>query len=172
VVIAYVSRLVTEKGLDVVVDATRLLGRRGIDHRMLFVGDGPERDRMMRALPDAIFEGHLSGEALATAYASSDIFLFPSETETFGNVTLEALASGLPAVVADATGSDALVKEGVNGFLVRPRDSVAFAERLESLSTDSDMRRRMGAAARSGALDHDWDVVLGKLKAYYEELDA
>ena len=171
VVIAYVSRLVTEKGLDVVIDVLKGLDSRGVKHRSVFVGDGPERARLEAALPGSIFEGHATGEALATAYASSDIFLFPSDTETFGNVTLEALASGLPAVVADATGSNALVTDGVNGFLAPPRDSSAFLERVEKLLIDQSLRERMSAAACASAEPFEWSRILSQIAAYYEGLE-
>lgn len=169
-VVAFVSRLVTEKGLSVVADVLTGLERRGIAHRAVIVGDGPERPKLQAAVPAAIFEGHLTGEALATAYASSDIFLFPSETETFGNVTLEALSSGLPAVVANATGSNALVTEGVNGYLVPARNSAVFAERVETLVKDAALRAGMGRAARESALKYEWQVILGQLASYYDDL--
>lgn len=170
VVVTFVSRLVTEKGLDVVRDVLSGLKRNGTPHRAVIVGDGPERAKLEAALPDTIFEGHLSGERLATAYASSDVFLFPSETETFGNVTLEALASGLPAVVADAAGSKALVADAVTGFVTPPRDSAAFLERVERLIADGALRARMSGAARESAERHDWGRVLAQLASYYEEL--
>ncbi|HEX6573512.1 MAG TPA: glycosyltransferase, partial [Gemmatimonadaceae bacterium] len=142
----------------------------GIRYRFVIVGDGPERARLEAAMPHALFEGHQTGEVLAAAYASSDVFLFPSDTETFGNVTLEALSSGLPAVVADATGSNALVSEGVNGFLARPRDSQDFLEKTRQLVVDSDLRRRMSAAARASAEPYEWSQVLGRIVSYYSEL--
>jgi glycosyltransferase involved in cell wall biosynthesis len=171
VVILFVSRLVTEKGLDVVMGVMKGLEARGIAHRTVIVGDGPERSRLESSLPNAVFEGHLSGEPLATAYASSDVFLFPSDTETFGNVTLEALASGLPAVVADATGSNALVADGVNGFLATPRDTSAFESRVEQLILDRNLRARMGSAARAGAEEYEWQRVLSQIAEYYGELE-
>jgi glycosyltransferase involved in cell wall biosynthesis len=170
IVVAFVSRLVAEKGLSVVVDVMRGLSERRTPYRALIVGDGPERKRLESSLPAAIFEGHLTGEDLAVAYASSDIFLFPSETETFGNVTLEALASGLPAVVANATGSNALVTDSVNGFLVEPRNSAAFLERVEQLVNEGELRARMGTAARKSAESYDWSAVLDQIAGYYEEI--
>jgi glycosyltransferase involved in cell wall biosynthesis len=168
IVVAFVSRLVNEKGLDVVEESLRLIREKGLRHKALIVGDGPERLRMEDSIPDAVFTGHLTGDVLATAYASSDIFLFPSDTETFGNVTLEALSSGLPAVVANATGSSSLVEDNANGFLVSPRDSAAFASALERLILDSDLRRRMGEQARAAARVYDWNNVLSQMAAYYE----
>ena len=169
-VVTFVSRLVTEKGLDVVIDVSKALTASGTVHKVLIVGDGPERPRLSDAIPDAIFEGHLKGEPLATAYASSDVFLFPSETETFGNVTLEAMSSGLPCVVANATGSNALVKDGVTGFLMPPRDSDAFLRGVSTLIHDGSLRKKMGEAARVSALSYEWSRVLGQIASYYEEL--
>jgi glycosyltransferase involved in cell wall biosynthesis len=170
VAISFVSRLVTEKGLSVVIDVVRSLESRGVPHKTVIVGDGPERKNLEAALPRAMFEGHLTGEELATAYASSDIFLFPSETETFGNVTLEAMSSGLPVVAADATGSNALVESGVTGFLAPPRDSHAFAEKVERLITHDVLRHQMGRAARQAAERYEWTRVLEQMKLFYEEL--
>lgn len=170
VVIAFVSRLVAEKGLRVLVEVLRGLAGRGFAHRAVIVGDGPERDWLASSLPGAVFEGHLTGDNLAAAYASSDVFLFPSETETFGNVTLEAMSSGLPVVAANATGSNALVIDGVTGFLVPPRDSAAFLDCVTALVTDADLRSRMGIAARGAAEKYEWSRILGQIASYYEEI--
>ena len=169
--VTFVSRLVAEKGLDVVVKVLQGLRERHVPHRAVIVGDGPERQSLEAQLPDAIFEGHQSGAALATAYASSDLFFFPSETETFGNVTLEALSSGLPAVVANATGSNALVENGANGFLATPRDSADFLDKVEHLLHDAELRSRMGTVARSRAQQYDWSRVLAQIVSYYGEID-
>jgi glycosyltransferase involved in cell wall biosynthesis len=170
VVVAFVSRLVTEKGLDVLQGVLAELEKRGVAHKTLIVGEGPERKRLEGALAGAIFEGHLTGEALAVAYASADIFLFPSETETFGNVTLEALASGLPAVVADATGSNALVAHGVTGFLAPPRNSLEFTNHVEKLILNPELRHRMAGAARAASEEYEWPRILGQIASYYEEI--
>ena len=168
--VTFVSRLVQEKGLDIVVDVMRRLRDKGLVHKAVLVGDGPERGALEESLPDAVFTGHLTGEALATAYASSDIFLFPSDTETFGNVTLEALASGLPAVVANATGSNDLVENGMNGFLASPRNSQSFFEHVERLIVNPDLRQEMGTRARAGAQAYDWEYALAQMISYYEEI--
>ena len=135
--------------------------------RGLVVGSGPEREAMQARTPEAVFTGHLGGEDLATAYASSDLFLFPSETETFGNVTLEAMASGLPAVCADAVGSRSLVVDGETGRLCPPHDVDAFARATATLVADPALRQRMGDAARERALTYDWDAILGRLASRY-----
>ena len=171
-VVAFVSRLVREKELDTVVAALRALQARGIAHRVLIVGDGPDRGILEAGLPDAVFTGFLEGEALAAAYAAADVFLFPSETETFGSVTLEAMASGLPAVCADATGSRSLVVHGVTGYLVAPRKANSFAGRLAVLAHDPDLRQRMSLAARQRALTFSWDESMAKLLAHYRAVVA
>ena len=167
VVVSFVSRLVKEKGLDVFTAVVRRLQAEGLPVRALVVGDGPEREALAQALPRAVFTGHLGGADLATAYASSDVFLFPSETETFGNVTLEALASGLPAVCADAAGSRSLVADGATGFLCPPRDADAFADAVRRLAVSADLRQTLGAAGRESARHYDWAPVLDRMVTYY-----
>lgn len=167
--VTFVGRLVTEKGLDTVVDAFARLRQAGVAHRPVIVGDGPERAWLEQRIPDAIFTGFLTGESLMQAYASSDVFFFPSATETFGNVTLEAMAAGLPAVCADATGSASLVQHGETGFLCPVRDGARFAEAIASLLADPGLRGRMAGAARAAALEYSWDAQLsGVLAGYYE----
>ncbi|MGH7025188.1 MAG: glycosyltransferase family 4 protein [Caulobacteraceae bacterium] len=169
-VIAFVGRLVREKRLDTVAEvAARLID---LPHRMLIVGDGPDRAMLERAAPGAVFTGFLDGEALAVAYASSDIFLFPSDTETFGAVTLEAMASGLPTVCADATGSRCLVDAGVTGFLAPSGDIEAFVGPARTLALDAGLRARMGAAARARSLGFSWEADMAGLLARYEALAA
>jgi glycosyltransferase involved in cell wall biosynthesis len=125
---------------------------------------------MKASLRNGVFVGFLHGEDLARAYASSDIFFFPSESETFGNVTLEAMASGLPAVNAISSGSNSLVTEGVTGHLVSARDEDALAARLAALAEDPSLRQRMGEAARTRALDYGWDHILSGLLASYADV--
>jgi glycosyltransferase involved in cell wall biosynthesis len=168
-VILHVSRLVREKRLDTL---TAALKRVTVPHRVVIVGDGPDRDLVARELPHAIFAGFLRDEALATAYASSDLFLFPSDSESFGNVTLEAMASGLPCVCADATGSRSLVVPDQTGFLIPADDAAGFARQLTSLAGDETLRRRMGEAARARALTYSWEETLARMLGYYRALLA
>lgn len=167
VAIAFAGRLVKEKNTAIYVSVMRGLVARGLRVRPMVIGDGPEMATMRAALPTGIFPGFLHGDELARAYASADVFFFPSESETFGNVTLEAMASGLPAVNALSSGSNSLVDEGVTGFLVSARDEDGLAARLAQLATDGALRRRMGEAARTRALGYSWDAVLsGLLESY------
>ena len=121
-------------------------------------------------MPEGVFVGFLHDDELARAYASSDIFFFPSESETFGNVTLEAMASGLPAVNAISSGSNSLVIESETGFLVSARDEAGLAARIELLAGDEALRQRMGAAARKRALTFSWDAILSGLVDSYRQV--
>ena len=170
VVVSFVSRLVWEKGLDVFAAVVKRLEAEGVPHKSLIVGDGPALDELKMMLPNTIFTGYQSGNDLTLAYASSDVFLFPSETETFGNVTLEAMASGIPTVCADATGSRELVLSGETGYLAPPKDHNAFYEATHRLITQPDLRLQMGQAARNRALEYDWETVLAKIERYYDEI--
>ena len=165
-VVTFVSRLVWEKNLQTFVDVAKKLGD---EIRPMIVGDGPAMKELQHMLPKAHFTGFITGDDLACAYASSDIFLFPSETETFGNVTLEAMSSGLPAVVADAPGSKSLVESGINGYLAPPRDTGEFAKCVHQIAEDDALRDKMGKTARQKALAYSWDNVNSKLLENYRE---
>jgi len=168
-VILHVSRLVREKRLDTLTAALRQLT---VPHRVLIVGDGPEREFVQGELPNAIFTGFLAGEDLAAAYASSDIFVFPSDSESFGNVTLEAMASGLPCVCADATGSRSLVAAGETGFLAPADDAAAFARHITTLAQGRALRAALGEAARLRAQNFSWEETLAKMLGYYRAVLA
>ena len=168
--ILFVGRLVWEKGLHVFADVIDQLNARGIPHRSMVVGDGPARKIIEERLTDTVFTGFLSGGSLSKAYASGDIFLFPSDTETFGNVTLEAMASGLPAVCADASGSNLLVVDGETGYLVPPNDVDQFTHCVSRLAQNPELRRAMGTEARIRAKTFEWDQVLACMADYYAEI--
>ncbi len=170
VVVALVSRLVREKGLDTYAAVIERLERENVPHRSMVVGDGPARDDLEARLPNTLFTGFLTGAALARAYASSDVFLFPSDTETFGKVTLEAMASGLPAVCADAVGSRDLIEDGTTGSLCPPGDCDAFTEAVRPLVLDSSLRNQMGTAAFERAQHFDLDAVHAQVVRHYDEL--
>ena len=169
-VVAFVSRLVWEKGLHVFADVVEGLKARGLRHRSMIVGEGPARAKLEERLPNTVFTGHLRGDTLARAYASADVFLFPSDTETFGNVTLEAMASGLPTVCADAPGSSALVNDGETGFLAQPGDAAGFLKAVERLVTDPALRRAMGEQALARARTYEWEEAMARIAGYYEEI--
>ncbi len=159
VVVGIFSRLVMEKGLDVFSDAIDELTRHGIPHRVLVVGEGPARGWLESRLPDGIYTGYMGGAELATAVASMDVLLFPSVTETFGNVTLEAMACGVPVVAAAATGSESLVDDRITGRLIRPGAVHQFAEAVRGYIADPELRARHGAAGEARAGEFSWDRI-------------
>jgi glycosyltransferase involved in cell wall biosynthesis len=159
VVVGLFSRLVMEKGLDVFSDTIDELVRRGVKHRVLIVGEGPAREWFEARLPGAVFAGFQSGINLGRAVASMDVLFFPSVTETFGNVTLEAMACALPAVCAEATGSESLVTDGVSGRLIPPGRIHAFAEAVRSYVEDPVLRAAHGAAGEARSRDFSWDRI-------------
>jgi glycosyltransferase involved in cell wall biosynthesis len=165
-IVTFVSRLVWEKNLKTFVDTVKKLEKKV---KPMIVGNGPAMEKLQKMLPDAHFTGFITGNELARAYASSDVFLFPSETETFGNVTLEAMASGLPCVVADAPGSKSLVETGINGYLAPPRDTESFAGHITTIIDNKEHKEEMGKNARRKALVYSWNKVNGKLLKNYQD---
>jgi phosphatidylinositol alpha 1,6-mannosyltransferase len=158
-VIGFVGRLVMEKGLDVFADAIDVLERRKVRHKVLIIGEGPAREWFERRLPDAVFAGFQKGEDLGRAIASCDMLFNPSITETFGNVTLEAMAAGLPVIAARATGSLSLVQDNVTGRLVRAGGTEAFASALGFYCEQIDARQAAGTAGRKASARYGWDEV-------------
>lgn len=168
-----VSRLVKEKDLLDLPPMARSLEKRGHEFRLVLVGDGPLRARLEEQLPDAVFVGYQSGEALSRWYASADIFVFPSTTETFGNVVQEALASGVPAVVVDRGGPQTVIEPGVTGLVARANDPLDLAEKVGRLLADPALRQRMAAAARRQTEGRSWERINDELlDGYRQVLDA
>lgn len=159
VAIAFLGRLVMEKGLDVFAAAIMHLQQMQEPCRVLVIGDGPARSWFEKALPGAVFAGFQTGKDLGRALASADIFFNPSITETFGNVTLEAMASGLPVVAASATGASSLVHDGETGRLVPPGDARLFAEAIAPYCADVALRRAHGAAGELRSREYSWDAI-------------
>jgi glycosyltransferase involved in cell wall biosynthesis len=158
----FVGRVSKEKNLDLLVAATRRLAESGTPVRPVIVGDGPYMAEMKRLLSDAIFTGYLGGEDLARAYASADFFVFPSTTDTFGNVILEAQASGIPVIVSDIGGPRDLVSHGVDGFVTKGQDAGDLAEAIRKLAADGDLRKSMGEAGRIRVETRDWTEAFQK----------
>ncbi len=164
----YVGRISKEKDLDVLVQAFRKLRDEKVPVQLSLVGHGPYSEALSEQLPDACFTGYLTGEALARAYASSDIFVFPSTTDTFGIVIIEAQAAGLPVIVSDEGGPKELVSDGVNGLVTKSRDAVDFAQAVRRLAEDEPLRRKMSAAARRSVADRSWPSAFQKFWAATE----
>ncbi len=171
-VIGFLGRLVLEKGLDVFADVCAELRRRDVPFRVLVIGDGPAKDQFATEVPGLIFAGFQMGDDLGRAVASMDILLNPSVTETFGNVTLEAMAAGVPVVAANATGARTLVADGVTGRLVPPRDIAAYADAIAAFAADPSLRRAAGQAGHQAAKAYEWDAVNQKVVDTYQQVIA
>ena len=168
--VLFLGRLVMEKALDVFADAIGVLKSRGVKHRVLVVGDGPARPFLEERLPDAVYTGQLSGGELGRAVASGDVLLNPSTTEAFGNVTLEAMACGLPVVAVNATGASSLVHDSETGVLTDPGDGEALADALAAYAADPELRRRHGEAGLEVAKTRDWDQINSAVLKTYERV--
>ena len=164
----YVGRISREKDLDLLADAYRRLRKEGLPVRLFVVGHGPYSEALAKSLPDAFFTGYLRGTELATAYASADIFVFPSTTDTFGNVILEAQASGLPVVVSDSGGPKELVAHKANGLITRSHNVEDFTDAIRALVTNQTLRERMANSARDSVTDRSWPRAFAKFWAATE----
>ncbi len=168
-VISYVSRIAAEKNVGYLADALEIVAARRPDVRILFVGDGPTRGELERKIGGiARFAGYRVGEELADYYAVGDLFAFTSLTETFGNVVLEAMASGMPVAALRAGGVGDTVQPGKTGLLVESVEPpAAFAEAILALLAEPDRLRAMAGEARAYALSQSWDAIMGALRQRY-----
>lgn len=166
-ILVFVSRLTWEKDLETLIKTYELLKKNGIDFVLAVVGEGPEKEKLQKMMPEAKFLGYLKGVELSTAYASPDIFLFPSTTETFGNVTIEAMASGLAPVVADAGGSKAIVQHQKTGLLAKPKDARDFYEKVVFLLNNPKIRQTIQKNALDYARQFTWEKILEKIFEIY-----
>ncbi len=170
--VGFLGRLVLEKGIDIFAETMVELRKRGVPHQVLVIGEGPAKEFFAGKVPEAKFVGFQQGKSLGRAVASMDVLLNPSVTETFGNVTLEAMACGVPVVAADATGASSLVVEGETGHLVAPRDVDAYADALAAYAAEPDLRRAHGEAGARRADAYDWDTINGAVADTYLRLIA
>ena len=159
IVVCYVGRLAPEKNLDLVLESIAALRERRYDVKGVFIGEGPQLKPLSSRYPEYCFAGLRRGEDLAEHYASADIFLFPSLTETFGNVTAEALASGLGVVSYGCAGAADLIENGKNGLLAAPGDSPAFIDAAILMATDSTRRESIRRHAAASVADLDWEHI-------------
>ncbi len=170
VVVTFIARLNWEKGLKRLARVLEALEARGVRHRVMIVGEGPGESYLRDRLPRAIFTGFLSGDALRRAYASGDVFVYPSETDTFGNVTLEAMASGLPVVAVDAPGTRCVAGDSAGVVLCDRDDITGLTHALAEFVEDSNRRREAGDRARERAARFTWSAVLDGLCSSYEDV--
>jgi phosphatidylinositol alpha 1,6-mannosyltransferase len=170
IVVAFLGRLVMEKGLDVLSET--MIRLRGQPIRPLIIGEGPARAFLEERLPEAIFTGHLDGDALGRAVSSADILFNPSLTEAFGNATLEGMAAGLSVVCPRAPSTSALIVDGQDGVLVQRPDVQAYAAAIQGLVNESMRRLRLARAALATSARYDWNAICGSVLDVYRELGA
>lgn len=168
--VLYVGRVAPEKNLQLAVDAYRAMKRVRETTKFVIVGDGPLRATLQREHPDLIFCGTRTGEQLARHYASADVFLFPSETETFGNVTLEAMASGLVVVAYNYAAANMHLTQGQTGVLVPYGDARAFIDRAVSLVRQPQALGEMRRQARAYIVAFDWPRVIDRFAALLKSI--
>ena len=160
-----VGRMAPEKNLEQVLKCFDALRFMGTQLKLVMVGDGPLREQFQLRYPDIIFPGMLSQADLAVYYASSDLFVFPSQTETFGNVTLEALASGIPVLAFDCAAARDWVQQGVNGWLVPENYPTGFAEQAMAIFKTPNLLEQVTASTRQQVVHLDWDQIAEQVES-------
>ncbi|HVO73494.1 MAG TPA: glycosyltransferase family 1 protein [Ignavibacteriaceae bacterium] len=169
-ILLFAGRLVWEKDLKTLADTYKIITQKRNDVKFVLAGDGPVKSELQALMPDALFLGHLSGSDLSAAFASSDIFVFPSTTETFGNVTLEAMASGIVPVCAREGGAYGIIEENKTGLIANPRDAKDFAGKIEFLLDNPLLRKKMSMDCFNYAKEQSWEKIFERLFSSYEEI--
>jgi glycosyltransferase involved in cell wall biosynthesis len=167
VVVTFVGRLVWEKNLNFLAEAAELVESKN-QIQWVIVGDGPARAKFEKMMPQAHFTGFLNEDRLPTAYASGDLFVFPSVTETFGNVTVEAMASGLPAICVAAGGARDIVTPESNGILTPIADPKSFARAIDRLVKQPELRLKLSKGALETAALYDWENTIKRYREVYK----
>ncbi len=166
-VLISVGRMAPEKNLDQVLKIHEALKHKGQEFKLVMVGDGPLKEQFQQRYPEIIFPGMLSQSNLATYYASSDLFVFPSQTETFGNVTLEALASGIPVLAFDCAAARDWVQTGVNGWLVAENNPEGFAAQAVAIFNNQDALTQITQSTRQQVVHLDWDQIAEQVESVF-----
>jgi glycosyltransferase involved in cell wall biosynthesis len=166
-VLISVGRMAPEKNLDQVLKTYEALKVTGLAFKLVMVGDGPLKEQFQKRYPEIIFPGMLSQSNLAAYYASSDLFIFPSQTETFGNVTLEALASGIPVLAFDCAAARDWVQTGVNGWLVAENNPEGFAAQAVTIFNSKDLLGQITQSTRQQVVHLDWDQIAEQVESVF-----
>jgi glycosyltransferase involved in cell wall biosynthesis len=166
-VLISVGRMAPEKNLDQVLKTYEALKSTGQAFKLVMVGDGPLKDQFQKRYPEIIFSGMLTQSNLAAYYASSDLFIFPSQTETFGNVTLEALASGIPVLAFDCAAARDWVQTGVNGWLVAENNPEGFAAQAVTIFNSKDLLEKITQSTRQQVVHLDWDQIAEQVESVF-----
>ena len=170
--IFFASRLVWEKNLETLCNLYDLIQARDLPYNLVIAGDGLAREELKSRMPHAHLLGHADHDELCVLYASSDYFVFTSDTETFGNVIIEAMASGLPSIIADGGGSRSLINHGVTGYKVEPTDAEAYLEKIELLENDANLKATIINNALADVQQFSWDTLVDGLLSDYEEVST
>lgn len=165
--VLFTSRLVWEKNLDTLIDIYDLNEAKGAPYNLIIAGDGVAKNELMERMPNAYFLGELSHERLAVIYASADVFLFTSITETYGNVVVEAMASGLPCVIANGGGSKSFIQSGVNGFLCKPTHARDYFNKIQIVLTQPNVYQKFVQNGLTFTKDLSWEKLVA---TYFEDL--
>ena len=166
-VLISVGRMAPEKNLDQVLKTYDALKSTGQAFKLVMVGDGPLKEQFQKRYPEIIFPGMLSQTNLAAYYASSDLFIFPSQTETFGNVTLEALASGIPVLAFDCAAARDWVQTGVNGWLIAENNPEGFAAQAVTVFNSKDLLDQITQSTRQQVVHLDWDQIAEQVESVF-----
>jgi glycosyltransferase involved in cell wall biosynthesis len=166
-VLISVGRMAPEKNLDQVLKTYEALKSTGQAFKLVMVGDGPLKDQFQKRYPEIIFPGMLTQSNLAAYYASSDLFIFPSQTETFGNVTLEALASGIPVLAFDCAAARDWVQTGVNGWLVAENNPEGFAAQAVTIFNSKYLLEKITQSTRQQVVHLDWDQIAEQVESVF-----
>ena len=166
-VLISVGRMAPEKNLDQVLKTYDALKSTGQAFKLVMVGDGPLKEQFQKRYPEIIFPGMLSHSNLAAYYASSDLFIFPSQTETFGNVTLEALASGIPVLAFDCAAARDWVQTGINGWLVAENNPEGFAAQAVTIFNSKDLLDQITKSTRQQVVHLDWDQIAEQVESVF-----
>ena len=166
-VLISVGRMAPEKNLDQVLKTYEALKVTGQAFKLVMVGDGPLKEQFQNRYPEIIFPGMLSQPNLAAYYASSDLFIFPSQTETFGNVTLEALASGIPVLAFDCAAARDWVQTGINGWLVAENNPEGFAAQAVNVFNSKDLLGQITLSTRQQVVHLDWDQIAEQVESVF-----
>jgi glycosyltransferase involved in cell wall biosynthesis len=167
VVLLSVGRLAAEKNLDLIVNVFHTLARCGRQVKLVFAGDGPYRAKLQADCPEAIFMGMCSHAELAHIYASADLFLFPSLTETFGNVTLEAMASGTPVLAFDCAAATEVIEEGHNGWLVQGENDERYVQKAVEITQDKATLKTAKSHAAESIRPWDWQEIVSQVEVIF-----
>jgi glycosyltransferase involved in cell wall biosynthesis len=167
VILLSVGRLAAEKNLDLIVITFQTLAQSGRRVKLVFAGDGPYRAKLQADCPEAIFMGMCSHAELAHVYASADLFLFPSLTETFGNVTLEAMASGTPVLAFDCAAATEVIEDGHNGWLVQGEDPQRYVLKALEITQDTATLLKAKSHAAESIRPWDWQEIVSQVEVIF-----